>query len=92
LGGISDDLWYRLIAEDEEFSRTIKKCKAACQQWWERKGRMHLENPKFNATLWYMNMKNRFGWKDKSEVSGDRDNPVLHKVIVEHVKPDHSAP
>ena len=66
--GISDDLWYRWIAEDAEFSRTVKECKLLCQIWWERHGRkMAAGSAEGNATVWIFNMKNRFGWKDKVE-------------------------
>lgn len=68
--GISQDLWDRFKKEIEEFSLTIKKGDDLCEAWWEKKGRTNLENRQFNAVLWYMNMKNRFGWKDRNEVSG----------------------
>jgi hypothetical protein len=63
----SDDLWERLIKEDEEFSRTIKRGKMLSEAWWVRMGRINLTSRDFNFTGWYMNMKNRFGWKDKTE-------------------------
>ena len=64
---ISEDLWERFIKEIEEFQRTVKRGRDLCEAWWLEKGRQ-LENRQFNAVLWYMNMKNRFGWKDKAEV------------------------
>lgn len=67
--GISQDLWERFIKEIEEFSLTIKKGNDLCEAWWESKGRKNLDNRQFNAVLWYMNMKNRFGWRDKSEIA-----------------------
>jgi hypothetical protein len=65
---ISDDLWYRWIDEDEEFSRTIKRCHRLCQIWWERHGRkMASGQADGNATVWIFNMKNRFGWTDRTQ-------------------------
>ena len=77
--GISDDLWYRWKKEEKEFSQTIKKANALCKAWWMKKGRKNLENRHFSPVLWYMNMKNRFGWKDKSEtdiMSGGKKLPT----------------
>lgn len=70
-----DITWDTLARWQEEnplFSEAIKRGERLSQAWWERMGRQNLVDPyqgdKFNATLWYMNMKNRFGWRDKSEV------------------------
>jgi len=65
--GISVDLWQRFIKEIKEFSETIKDGSDLCEAWWMKKGRKNLTNREFSAVLWYMNMKNRFGWKDKNE-------------------------
>jgi len=68
---ISKDLFYRFIEDEPEFSSTIKKAHVKCEVWWQRNGRTNLDGKEFNSTLWYMNMKNRFGWADKQEVKQD---------------------
>lgn len=65
---LSEDLWYRWIREEPEFSKTVKECKELCRIWWERHGRKMAEGTADgNAVVWIFNMKNRFGWKDKTE-------------------------
>ena len=77
--GINQDTFYEWLKKDNEdfkpFSETIKTGKILSQCWWEKHGRVQLENKDFNNTLWFMNMKNRFSkdWRDKQETehSGD---------------------
>lgn len=73
----------RLIKEDELFSNTIKRGIANSKAWWLKKGRINLENKEFSAVLWYMNMKNRFGWRDSRNLditSGGKPIPLMNVV------------
>lgn len=65
--GLGHDTFYRLKKEDKEFQDAIKKGEELCKAWWMNVGRINMVNKNFSPVLWYMNMKNRFGWKDKSE-------------------------
>lgn len=67
--GISRETLYQWVDTYPDFSDTIKKGKELCNAWWEGEARkaLMLRDKDFNATLWYMNMKNRFGWSDKQE-------------------------
>ncbi len=78
-GSFSNDLWDRWIADSEEFSETIKIGKMISEAWWNVQGRTNLKVKEFNYVGWYMNMKNRFGWKDKTEtaLTGADGGPVV---------------
>lgn len=82
-GSFSNDLWNRWMAEEPEFSETIKTGKILSESWWAKSGRKNLSNKEFSYTGWYMNMKNRFGWTDRVDntTKGDSVNstPVTIK-------------
>lgn len=69
--GINRDTLNEWCKSNPEFSGAIKKGEYLSQGWWERQGRMSLKDREFNATLWIMNVKNRFreDWSDKTEVN-----------------------
>ena len=79
IGGISNDLWDRFIAEEPEFSETVQQCKLLCQAWWEKFGREHLVSERgesVNSTMYTFNMKNRFGWADRTENTNENKHTV----------------
>lgn len=90
LGSASFDLWERWLNEEPEFSQTIKRGRIKSQVWWESLGRTQLvqesgkdATTRFDTTLWYMNMKNRFKWTDRQDnTSGDKPM-TSEKITVE---------
>lgn len=61
--------------------------KALSEVWWLEQGRKHLVTKKnFNHVLWYMNMKNRFGWRDNVDLTSD-GSPIAFTNAVPRPKP-----
>lgn len=69
--GISYNTYLNFLKKEKEFLKSIKDLEKFSKAWWMSKGRTNIENKEFNSTLWYMNMKNRFGWVDKQEIKHD---------------------
>ena len=81
---ITEDTFYRWKRENDEFSESVGRGKLLSQAWWERMGRVNLENTKFNYRGWYMNMKNRFQWTDKTDIKRDEIKTVLIHSTIPH--------
>ena len=90
---IARETLYNLMERDQHFLDTIKRCKVLCEDWWEKQGRSNLQNKDFNYTGWYMNMKNRFGWKDRQDVTTNDKalpTPILNLNQLRDVQSDDS--
>ena len=76
---VSRDTIYEWQSKYADFSDTIKKCVDFSEGWWMKQGRLNIDTKEFNSTLWYMNMRNRFGWADRQS---DNQNPqeTLSKI------------
>lgn len=65
-----------------EFLESVKRGQVLSQSWWEREGRKSLRDGDFSYTGWYMNMKNRFAWRDQpKEDKSDGDAVKLAATI-----------
>lgn len=77
--GIGNHALETLLTDDMDFRTTYETCLLLCQYWWETTGRELAsgEREKGNATVWSLNMTNRFNWRStRNEVVGDKDNPL----------------
>lgn len=76
--GILPSSWEEWLTAYPDFADTVALGNARAKAWWERNARQYVTQPqaKFNGGLWYMNMKNRYGYKDEKSVE--------HKGQVQH--------
>lgn len=70
-GSFSNNLWDRWMKEEEQFWETIKMGRIIAEAWYTKLGREQLVNSFFPFAGWYMQMKNRFGWKDRQDVTSN---------------------
>lgn len=63
-------------ASNANFARLIDIGRMMSKAWWYSQGRKALANKEFNSPVWNFNMKNRFGWADKTENYSREDLPI----------------
>lgn len=85
--GVGESAWYTLLEDSDDFRRTVKEAQALCEVWWERQGRRMTVEGSGNATVWIFNMKNRFGWRDKTEIDHQSSDGSLGPSRIELVAP-----
>ena len=96
LMGISHETHRRLMKDEPEYFATIKRGQQLSEAWWMQTGREQLWNKDFSYTGWYMNMKNRFGWTDKTEVDHNINIPTRITIpqgekVIELKPPDDGS-
>jgi hypothetical protein len=64
-----------------EFSDALQLGETQSQAWWEQQAIDNLCNPHFQTGSWYANMKNRFGWRDRNELTGLDGTPLVQPVV-----------
>lgn len=55
------------LNNDDTFARLVEFGRLAAKAWWIAQGRKNLNDKSFQHPTWYANMKNRYGWADKTE-------------------------
>jgi len=81
--GINRKTFGRWEKEHPALQEAVAEGLLYSQLWWETLGIKAASGKVkgFNASAWVFNMKNRFGWKDKQEISGDEDRPISVRVV-----------
>jgi hypothetical protein len=64
---ISRSTYYRWRRDKDDFHDAIEMGYIYSCAWWERQGRINLCNKNFNYRLWFINMRNRFGWSSRGK-------------------------
>lgn len=79
--GIGHSALQTLLTDSEDFRSTFEACLLLQQYWWENQGRKMAAGADGNATVWSLNMTNRFNWRSgRNEVVGDKTAPVQVEV------------
>lgn len=81
--------WETLMGDlvESDFSEVVEYGRLVAHAWWERLGRQKLDDKSFNTALWTIQMKNRFGWSERTEQSmtnidlSNQDSDAIQREI-----------
>ena len=90
--GVARSAWETLMEDSAEFRATVSTAQDMCEVWWERAGRSMVTGSPGNATVWSLNMRNRFSWFDKQGVDVTTNGKDLTPTFATmYGKPDPDA-
>ena len=78
--GVARSAWETLMEDSAEFRATVSTAQDMCEVWWERAGRSMVTGSPGNATVWSLNMRNRFSWFDKQGVDHTTNGESINRV------------
>lgn len=78
--GVSIQTLFNWQKKQPEFKEAVEEGLAFSEKWWEDRGRDACSGDNFNAAVWIFTMKNRFGWKDRQDVTSD-DEPLQINIV-----------
>ena len=88
--GISKQAYYDWQEKYPEFYDAVHEGLKRSEAWWTMMGRSYLvqhhQGARLDTGLWKSNMANRFGWREKQDVTSD-DKPLMPNVTVSIVDP-----
>jgi len=73
---VSEETLHTWKSKHPEFLESYKKGRSHSMKHWEEMGHDMVLAGQGNATAWIFNMKNRFGWKDRHDITSD-DKPMV---------------
>lgn len=84
---ITRKFWDILMTDPDtaEFREIVEFGRMLSQAWWLGQARTNLQNKQFNAPLWYMVMKNQFGWSDKTTTTTKDSNDMTSDELEERI-------
>lgn len=91
-GTFSNDLWDRWLDDEPEFETVIHRGRSLSEAWWSKLGREGSNcKSQINPATWIFNMKNRFNWTDKKELTGAGGGAIAVSILSDEVEPDDNA-
>lgn len=87
---VSRQTIYDWADRHQEFLDSKRAGTELSRLWWERTGHAGMfmggkDNP-FNSTVWVFSMKNRFGWKDRTEVTNKDIKSLSDEDLLKEAK------
>jgi len=80
-----------LLRDNAEFRDIVETGRGYALGWWLHEGRANLRNKTFSYAGWFQNMKNRYGWADKAEVSTTDTSKALESLPTKELEEEVEA-
>lgn len=90
--GVSRRAFYDWVEKHPDFAKAYDDGKLYAEAWWSKLGRAGAAGKvDIQPTVWIFNMKNKFGWTDKTEQRVDHTSSdgSLGPTRIELVAPTH---